>query len=366
MKYKILYAILTISFCIIAIEFGFRIYLNLTGKDVITVWQPEEVLKKAWFKPHPSLLYVFKPNSRFILNSFGGHNFTINKYGFRSTLEYDPKDVTKPADTIRIATFGGSTTMGVNENDEIWPYLAGKILSQKFTDKHFEVLNEGIMGYSSLENLLDLALRVIDYDCDIYIIYLGVNDELAKSPLSIYKSDYSHFRKTFYESLYSSPAQLLPPFLFKLKSVRSVLQSIGIRDSRDLVSTTGTAQFRNRFNMEKHDDSLIESKMRQTVIRNVKSMIGIIRAHRPDAMIVLSSFYDLKNRRFLNDLNEDFKKLSIQMNVIFVDPANNIPKESSMAYDYGHFTPEGDYLMAKLFADSIANNLASDTHSTGH
>ena len=101
----------------------------------------------------------------------------------------------------------------------------------------------------------------------------------------------------------------------------------------------------------------LETRMRETTLRNVKSMVGIIRIHRPNAMIILSSFYELLNRRFLNDLNDDFRKLSSKLNLVFVDPANEIPKNKYMAYDYGHFTPVGDRRMGELFADAISNNI---------
>ena len=291
------------------------------------------------------------------MNAYGKHNFTTNTYGFRSTKEYDVKNILKPPNTLRVATLGGSTTMGVNNDDEIWPYLIGQFISGGFPDINIEVLNEGIMGYTSLDNLLDLEMRVIDFDCDVYVIYLGINDILPQAPLNIYKTDYSHFRRTIYESLYSSRSQLLPAFLLNLRTVRALLQVAGIPDNRNLISNTGTLQFRKKFSLKKEDIPSVEMKMRQVAIRNVMSMVGIIRIHRPDAMILLSSFYDLNNSRFINDLNDDFEKLAADLNLLFVDAANILPKKKSMVYDYGHFTPEGDQLMGKLFAKTILKNL---------
>ncbi len=249
LRRKVLFVIVTVLFCIPIIEIGFRILLNLTGSDVVTVLPAKEVLEKAWFKPHPHLLYVFKPNSFFTMNAFGKHKFTINKHGFRSTLDYDIQNVSKPPNTLRIATLGGSTTMGVNDDKEIWPYLVGKFLSEDLQNKNIEVLNEGIMGYTSLDNLLDLSMRIIDFDSDVYVIYLGVNDLLPKAPLNVYQTDYSHFRKTLHENLYSSHIQFLPSILLHLKTFRALLQLSGVPDSRNLILNTGTGQFRNYFNV---------------------------------------------------------------------------------------------------------------------
>ncbi len=49
----------------------------------------------------------------------------------------------------------------------------GHILLENSTNKNIEILNEGIMGYTSLDNLLDLEMRVTDFESDVYIIYLG-------------------------------------------------------------------------------------------------------------------------------------------------------------------------------------------------
>ncbi len=347
--------------CVFSVEIGFRIFLNLRGKDVITVLSKKEVLEKAWFQPHPHLLYVFKPNSSFIMNRYKYGQFTINQFGFRSTLDFDVQSIKKPANTLRIATFGGSTTMGVNDDSEIWPYLIGKYLSNNIQNKNVEILNEGIMGYTSLDNLLDLSMRVIDFNCDIYVLYLGVNDLLPRAPLRIYRTDNAHFRRTLHENL--SYASFFPSWLLRLKSFRAILQLYGIPDSRGLINNTGTGQFRRGFKVPKEERALVSEIIRQTVIRNIKSMVGIIRAHRPDALIILSSFYDLKNRQILNDLNDDFMKLALQLDLIFIDAANEVPKEQDMVYDYGHFTPKGDRHMGKLFADAIIKNLTSNVTS---
>lgn len=342
----------------ISLELLFRGYLHLKGRDVIMVLPPDEVLKKAWFRPHPHLLYVFKPNTSFTMNRFDRGKFTINEHGFRSTLEYDVKDVIKSPNTIRIATLGGSTTMGVNDDDQIWPYLLGRNLAAALPQKKIEVLNEGIMGYNSLDNLLDLSMRVIDFNCDIYVIYLGVNDLPPAAPLEVYRTDYSHYRMTIYESLYGSPVSLMPGLLMKPKVVRALLQILRVPDSRNLVENTGTAQFRRRFSLTSDDTTTISKRIRRTVVRNVKSMIGIIRIHQPHAIIILSSFYDLDNRPVLTAMNKDFQRLAIVQKVAFADPAAHIRKKRKMAYDYGHFTPEGDSRMAELFSRAILSEMA--------
>jgi hypothetical protein len=82
-------------------------------------------------------------------------------------------------------------------------------------------------------------------------------------------------------------------------------------------------------------------------------MIGVIREHRPDAVVALSSFYDLENRPAIAGLNADLAELSVDHRVLFIDAAGALPREPAMAYDYGHFTPQGDALMGRLVYEVI-------------
>ena len=361
-KWKILIVIVIVVCVVASVEIGFRVFLKVTGKSVITVLSKKEILEKAWFEPHPYLVYIFKSNHSFTMKPFKNRvsKFTTNKFGFRSTLEYDVKTVSKPTNTLRIATFGGSTTMGVNDDDEIWPYIIGKNMEEHVHDRKIEILNEGVMGYTSLENLLDLDMRVIDFNCDVYILYLGVNDLIPRAPLDTFRTDYAHFRKTLHENLNLS--SLIPSCLLKLKSFRAVLQILGFPDSRDLLANTGTVQFRKRFEVPQEEITIVNQMIRQTLIRNIISMIGTIHCHNPDALIIVSSFYDLLDRETIQEMNQDLSKLTNNYNIIFVDAANQIPRVQAMAYDYGHFTPEGDRKMGAFFTHAILTNLEHGLH----
>jgi lysophospholipase L1-like esterase len=329
------------------------LYCHISKTDQISIVKLEELLEKAWFKPHPHLVYVFKPNIEFVMNAFDRPTITINSFGFRSTLEYDVTTEAKPESTLRIATLGGSTTMCVNDDNEIWPYLIGKNLSIHYPNKKIEILNEGIMGYTSLDNLIDLAIRVIDYDSDIYVIYLGTNDYLAVSPLDIYRADNSHFRKTLWENLSFSFVELVPRQLLKSKVVKAFLKMLGAKDRRDLLKNTGTDKFRKRFYVAVEDKQKVNDRIRDNTIRNIESMVGIIKSHDPDALVLLSTFYDSDNPKYIADLNIAIRQFANKSNVVFVDAAGRIPHIQEMTFDYVHFTKDGDEHMAEIFSEAI-------------
>jgi len=354
------HTILMLIFILASIEGGTRFLLKITKRKTIAILPVKTVLEKAWFKPHPHLLYIFKPNGSFTMDAFGKATITSNQFSFRSTREFDVKTRKKPKNSLRIATLGGSTTMGVNNDNEIWPYLIGKNLKEQYPEKQIEILNEGIMGYTSLDNLLDLSTRIIDFDPDIYVLYLGVNDILAEAPLEKYQSDHSHFRKTLYEQLSLSYIEFLPSWLYRLKSVRLLLEMSGVTDRRDLIKNTSTVQFRKHFELNAKEKNLIERKIRKNLRRNLKSMIAVIRAHNSKAQIVLGSFFDLEKRKIIEKMNKDFAKLAEKEKLIFVDIARLIPADQKMTYDYGHFTKEGDQYIAKLLSKTIIESLSTN------
>jgi lysophospholipase L1-like esterase len=362
--FNALLALISLLFLIIGLvilEGSFRLYLHLKKKEAPVILSAESTLKKSWFDPHPHLVYTFKPNNSFIMNTKGDPHLTTNEYGFRSTLEYEVTGKRKPAGTVRIVTFGGSTTMGVNDDDKVWPYLTGKYLQNNFPK--IEVLNEGIMGYTSLDNLIDLSLRVVEFDADVFVLYIGFNDYMTIAPPDIFRNDQSHFRQSFYQNIVFSPVDLFPEWLLRSAVVRQLLWFGGVPDRRNLLENVGTRNFRNNsFNwrslsLSKH--KTIFNRIDSNILRNIRSMVAIIKAHHPHSMIILSSLYYLKetseygNAKVLSSLNKKLKSLSEKEEILFLDVANMIPHKKKYARDPVHFSVAGERAMANILADLI-------------
>lgn len=369
--FKVVYVVFFLVSSLLGLEVAYRTYLRLPGRRSAIIVKYETLLERAWFKPHPHLLYTFKPDNKFVMDAFNKPTFTINKFGFRSTLEYDVLNTFKDPAALRVVTFGGSTTMGVNSDNEIWPYLIGRNLSARYPNKKIEILNEGIQGFNSLENLIDLESRILDFNCDIFIIYLGINDYFSRAPLGIYRADNSHFRKTLWENLSFSAVEMIPGLLLDSKVVAATLHHLGATDRRDLLQNTRAWQFRKSFILKEDEIHAVDNKIKDTIIRNVRSMIGIIKAHNPDALIMLSTFYyydDPKEKvgiyspfyqtaKAIENLNSAFYQCAKDSGVVLVDAAGKMPRKKRMAFDYGHFTKEGAKIMSRIFSDIIINKL---------
>ena len=100
-------------------------------------------------------------------------DWKVNSYGLRGN-EFEKE---KPDNTFRIFTVGGSTTFGRGENnDDTWPAYLQQIMNEKITNKNVEVINAGIQGADSNEELKLIEQKLIKFSPDLIIIYDGLND----------------------------------------------------------------------------------------------------------------------------------------------------------------------------------------------
>jgi lysophospholipase L1-like esterase len=97
----------------------------------------------------------------------------LNDEGFRSA----PFARKKQLGTVRIACIGDSWTFGMNvDQDQMYPARVQALLSEKPGTKNVEVMNFGVLGYSSFQGLQLLKTRVLDLQPDVLVIGFGMND----------------------------------------------------------------------------------------------------------------------------------------------------------------------------------------------
>lgn len=101
---------------------------------------------------------------------------TVNRHGFISTPELE---VSKPANTIRIVFFGGSSTAGTGRNlgdTDTWPWKVGDIIQKNVDGKNIEFINAALGGYTSFESFGRFWSRIRFFSPDIIIVYHGWNE----------------------------------------------------------------------------------------------------------------------------------------------------------------------------------------------
>lgn len=117
------------------------------------------------YEPYTAI--ALRPNYDFRINNVYYH---INSLGFRSQELIEPK----PPEVFRVFILGGSTVEG-GLNDQ---WTLDNYLSQELQKSYqgVEVINAGIVGYSSQEELALLQTRILALQPDLVVIFDGRND----------------------------------------------------------------------------------------------------------------------------------------------------------------------------------------------
>ncbi len=146
---------------ILVIElFGQLVYLLKNGSFLLL----QETHSSAVFEPHPFL--VGRPKSSIAISLAEG-TITTTAENTRWTGAVQSDD-----NLIRVALLGGSTVFGNGVSDEdTWPALLQEILGEGYA-----VTNYGVPGYTTAENIIQMALIVPAKRPHIVIFYEGWND----------------------------------------------------------------------------------------------------------------------------------------------------------------------------------------------
>jgi hypothetical protein len=133
----------------------------------------------------------------------------INSAGLRD-VEHSR---TKPSDGWRLAVLGDSFTQGKEvELEDTYPRLLEKRLHgcEALHDRGVEVINFGVKGYGTAQELLTLQHRVWDYDVDAVLLGFYVGNDLADNEPSLASDKVMrpYFR-------YAADGRLTPDFGFR-------------------------------------------------------------------------------------------------------------------------------------------------------
>ncbi len=147
-------------------------FLNI-GNPGVAVWKEERVKKGEGYayKPNTNLLYRYPDNPRGYFDEENEVLGTINSKGFRGL----DKVLEKPNDISRIAFLGDSFTLGIGVKDhDTFPASFEYAIQSKYSNT--EVLNFGISGSSTKQQIELLERYVITFEPDIVVIVLFLND----------------------------------------------------------------------------------------------------------------------------------------------------------------------------------------------
>ena len=157
----------------------------------------------------PNLGWKLKPGASGKWNEEGASLVQVNSEGLRDR----ERTKAKPPNTLRVAVLGDSFTEAIHVPVEqtFWSKLERKLGNCQAIKgrKNVEVINFGVQGYGTAQELILLRKKVWDYSPDIVILafFIG-NDVINNSP----KLEYDRYRPFF---RYDGSGNLVPDMSFR-------------------------------------------------------------------------------------------------------------------------------------------------------
>jgi lysophospholipase L1-like esterase len=300
-----------------------------------------ETIDEIYDHHHPYLPVVFRKSSYLKTEP----DIQTNNVGFRGPNILMPK----PRNHIRLVALGGSATWGQDVKDEqAWPRIIQTELRLKFPQFPIEVVNAGVPGYNSMEDLINLITRVLPLEPDIVMVYQAYNDMKSITRATTFEPDYSDWR-----------SRENPHDNIQEKVARYSRLVFGLSQLAKKVSGEPVNNSKKKF----EDHGQLKSFK-----RNIINIVAICQAH--NIVPVLSTFnlgldtpyiyrkyyIDLMPSEFrvmLNAYNRQIREVASQYHVLLVDAEGVLPDDTVIHTDLVHFTVEGNQRLARVFVDSL-------------
>lgn len=143
-------------------------------------------IRKGSYRPFLTFRFVYASDPRGVFDEDGGVVNHINRHGCRGATFPEKK----PAGTLRVLGIGDSYTFGegVKDDETFLARLQG-LINGDATARHggeggpgaAEVLNCGVSGYNTGEEVLMLERRYLDFEPDLVLLTFVINDAYDES-----------------------------------------------------------------------------------------------------------------------------------------------------------------------------------------
>jgi lysophospholipase L1-like esterase len=224
-------------------------------------------------RPHPFLGFCLREGTVGRAGSKAEQH--INSQGYRGRA-VGPK--TK--NTFRVLCLGDSVTYGdsLAEGDTM-PAQLERELKNRIPNQTVEVVNFGVLQYTSAESFAAFALRGVDLHPDVVVIYEGAND-IAPRFVRPFRGDYAQFRAVFDRE----PDQACD---------RPLETSVGYRVLRWLAGVFPAAQRLDWYTVQKlpaltppQKDLAFKGSSGEPLIHNERAELALARAHGARTLLV--------------------------------------------------------------------------------
>ncbi len=156
--------------------------LLILAPDSSLIWRNRPNLSRRYvdiFQPvrtddeRRALFRAFLPPSAESWKDYPEWEIRLNDEGYRARGPIGPK---RPS-SVRIVCLGDSWTFGMNvSDDETYPARLERLLRRELPGLDVEVLNLGLLGYSSHQGLALMKSRVLGLEPDVVLLGFAMND----------------------------------------------------------------------------------------------------------------------------------------------------------------------------------------------
>ncbi|MDM8553371.1 SGNH/GDSL hydrolase family protein [Desulfococcaceae bacterium HSG7] len=351
--------------CFIILEGGIRIWMRYFAPRTQRIQYSEQFrytyqkhilgLETAYV-PHHYTLYNSRP-------SFSLEEGTVhNGLGLRDHRNFKPED-----QVIKIAFIGGSTTytIGIKDNTKIFSYGLEQRLNDYYKDGlkgyRIQVINAGMGGATSAENLLRLIFFVSEISPDVVVIQHGLNDTWARLSSEAIQFDFSNYRKRW--SPPKRPGLFVPErSLLSAASLtiikRSLLCMFIIKRIGVTLPSEGLVTIDKFVSCSKGKQSIDNLKINGTQYfeRNTRYMIAICRVIGAKVLLASEAYTKKagKARQIaMPEHNALLAKIAQEEQVYFYDFFADMIKDGTHMPDGLHASQVGSDLKRDLFFDYI-------------
>ncbi|MBL8132987.1 MAG: hypothetical protein JNL42_14095 [Anaerolineae bacterium] len=276
-----------------------------------------------------------------------------NDLGYRG----DDVAVPKPEGVQRIVVLGASEVYGFTPPDQTFPAQLQRILRERLPESQIEVVNGGVIGYTSWQIFSSFALHALELEPDLAIFYLGRNDVerreiapdcywganalLGLDPAARISTDLA-FR------------ELSPSVLYRFVSI-----SLGLEpdpadfESRSTVIDVGCDRG------EGLSSENIPLNPPVYFRRNIENAVAIARAQGVEVLLATWAYWEATEeptdlwRDGIVEHNDIVRAIAEENGTAFLDYAPLAPQDRALWSDYYHPNGEGSRIQAEIFADAV-------------
>jgi len=322
--------------------------------------------------PHPG--YLFKPNLKMarrgqsLVPAAPGEKpfWSSNSWGFRGP-EFRPE---KPRGVVRIVCLGASTTEGTQGDDETWPHYLQQELRERYPGRDVEVINAGHHA-QNIDDLYEILLqKVLPVRPDVVIFYevsnnVDFSEFMGPLPCKLRFGGADDCRWMSYPGWsrllrrHSAAFTLLAERFDKEGRVpRSMPHGFYdqppkpsaehyqemLRRLAERVRSSGARAVLSSFVVIAHEGLEVSPVQSSPLFRNIH------RDYYPLSAGELARIY-----AYYNALS---RAVASELGVPYVDAAAEFPKDARyFPYDIMHLSPEGNRLLARIFARHLADKV---------